>query len=86
MRPEGSTAVLAVYQPKEIKMRQNALSILGVLIIAALTVQMATAAPSSARKAGRGHAPAIHQFRDSFGSAPKAAVSESCDRFWCYKD
>jgi hypothetical protein len=39
MRPEGSIAVLAVYQPKEIKMRQNVLSILGVLIIAASTVR-----------------------------------------------
>ena len=51
-----------VYQPKEIEMRQNVLSILGVLVIAALTVQMATAAPSRARKAARGHAPAIHRF------------------------
>jgi hypothetical protein len=67
-------------------MRKRVLSILGVVVIAALTVQMATAAPSSARKAARGHAPAIHQFRDAFGSAPKAVVSESCDRFWCYKD
>jgi hypothetical protein len=67
-------------------MRKRALSILGVLIMAALTVQMAMAAPRSARKAARTAAPVNHQVRDAFGSAPTGVGSKSCDRFWCYQN
>jgi len=67
-------------------MRKTVLSILGVLIVAALTVQMAIAAPRSARKAARAPAPPNHQIRDAFGSAPNAAGSKSCDIFWCYQN
>jgi hypothetical protein len=69
----------------ETKMRKRVLSIFGVLVIAVLTIQMATAAPRSARKAVR-PAPVTHQGRDAFGSAPAAVESRSCDRFWCYDD
>ena len=67
-------------------MRKRVLSILSVLTIAALTIQMATAAPRSPRKAVRAPAPVNHQFRDAFGSAANAVGSKSCDRFWCYEN
>ena len=69
-------------------MRKEVLSIFGVLVIAALTIQMATAAPRSARKAVRTPTPVTHQPRDAFGSALEAvgSISKSCDRFWWYEN
>ena len=67
-------------------MRKRVLSIFGVLVTAVLTIQMATAAPRSARKAARAQAPVTHQVRDAFGSAPAAVHSRSCDIFACYED
>jgi hypothetical protein len=78
--------ILQQSAPMETKMRKRVLSIFGVLVIAALTIQMATAAPRSARKAARAHAPVTHQVRDAFGSAPAAVHSRSCDIFACYED
>jgi hypothetical protein len=66
-------------------MRWRVLSIL-VVVIAAWTIQMATAAPRRAPKAARAPAPVTQQFRDAFGSVPKAVGSKSCDRFWCYEN
>src|ERR1700753_1674802 len=63
----------------ETKMPKTILSILGVLVIAALTVQVATAAPRKARRATRTHAVVNHQPpRNAFGSVPKAGGSKSC--------
>ena len=70
----------------ETKMRKRVLSILGVLVIAALTIQIANAAPPRVRKAIRAPAPVAQQFRDAFGSAPKPVGSKSCDIFWCHED
>jgi hypothetical protein len=67
-------------------MRKTVLNVLGVLVVAALTVQTATAAPRSGGKAVRAPARASQQFRDAFDSAPKAVGNKSCDRFWCYPD
>ena len=65
-------------------MRKIVWIILGVLAIAALTIQVATAAPRSARKEVRAPAPVVHHIRDAFGSVPSAVGSKSCDIFWCY--
>jgi len=54
--------------------------------MAALTVQMAIAAPRSPRKAARTVSAVNHSIRDAFGSAPTGVVSKSCDRFWYYQD
>jgi hypothetical protein len=71
----------------ETKMRKTVLTVLGVLLIAALTIQMATAAARNARKAARAAAPATQQLRERHGlSAPAAIHNRSCDRFWCYED
>jgi hypothetical protein len=67
-------------------MRKRVFGILGVLIIAALTVQMAAAAPRSAGKARRAPASVAHQFRDAFDLAPKPVGSKSCDIFACYQN
>jgi hypothetical protein len=67
-------------------MRKRVLSIVGVLIFAVLTIQMAMAAPRSPRKVARAPALITHQFRDAFGSAPKITGSKSCDIFWCYEN
>jgi hypothetical protein len=66
-------------------MRKRVFSILGVLIIAALTAQTAMAAARHVRKA-RAPAPVNHQVRDAFGSASNAVGSKSCDRLWCYEN
>jgi hypothetical protein len=69
------------------KMRKRVLIILGVLLIAASTIQMATAAARNARKAARVPAPVTQQPRDRHAlSAPAAIQARSCDRFWCYED
>jgi hypothetical protein len=70
----------------EAEMRKRMLGILRVLIIAALSIQMAIAAPRSARKAARAPAPVNHQIRDAFGAASNAVGSKSCDIFWCYEN
>ena len=69
-------------------MRKNVLTVLGVLLIAAaLTIQMATAAARNARKAARAPVPVTQQLRERHGlSAPAAVHNRSCDRFWCYED
>jgi len=69
----------------ETKMRKRVLNILSVLVIAALTIQIATAAPRGAQRT-RVHAPATHQLRDAFGSTSKAVGSKSCDILWCYEN
>ena len=65
-------------------MRWIVLSIL-VAVIATLTIQMETAAPRRAPKAARAPAPVTQQFRDAYGSVPKAVGTKSCDRIWCYE-
>jgi hypothetical protein len=68
-------------------MRKRVLTVLGVLLIAALTIQMATAAARNARKAARTPVSVTQQLRERHGvSAPAAIHNRSCDRFWCYED
>jgi hypothetical protein len=68
-------------------MRKRVLIVLGVLLIAASTIQMATAAARNARKAARAPVPVTQQLRESHRlSAPAAIHARSCDRFWCYED
>jgi hypothetical protein len=67
-------------------MRKTIFSVLGILVIAASTVQMASAAPRTARKAAHVPAPATQQFRDSFDSANGPVRSKSCDIVWCYEN
>jgi hypothetical protein len=67
-------------------MRKRVLTVLGVLLIAALTTEMAAAA-RHVRKAARASAPATQQFRGQRGfSAPAASDAKSCDAIWCYSD
>jgi hypothetical protein len=78
---------LALNKPQmETKMRKRVLSILGALVIAALTIPTANAASPRVPKAARAPAPVAHQFRDAFGSAPKPIGSKSCDIFWCHEN
>jgi hypothetical protein len=56
-------------------MRKRVFAHLGVLVIAALTIQTATAAARHTRKAARNLVPVTHQLRDAFGSAPEAVFS-----------
>ena len=67
-------------------MKERVLSATGVLLIAALTSQMTTAAAHSIRKPAWAPHPAAHQLRDAFGSAPEAVVGKSCDIIWCYEN
>jgi hypothetical protein len=68
-------------------MRKRVLTVLGALLIAALTTQMATAAARHVRKGTRASAPATQQLRKQHGlSAPAASVTKSCDVVWCYPD
>jgi len=55
------------------------LTVLGVLLIATLTIQTATAAGRNARKSARASVPATQQLSAT-------AAARSCDRFWCYED
>jgi hypothetical protein len=73
-------------EPMAIKMRKRALPYLGVLVIAALTIQTAVAATHHARKQVRNPAPVTHQPRDAFGSAPEVVGGKSCDILWCYEN
>jgi hypothetical protein len=72
--------------PKETEMRKRVLSVLGVLVVSALTAQVAAAAPHSGGKAARASARLNRQFRDVFDSASKPVETKSCDIIWCYPD
>lgn len=68
-------------------MRRRVLAVLGVLLVAAVTTQMATAAARHARKAARASAPLTQQLRKQHGlSAPAASDTKTCDVIWCYPD
>jgi hypothetical protein len=68
-------------------MLKRVLTALGVLLIAASTIQVATAAARHARKAARAPIPLTQQVRDSHAlSAPAPVHSRSCDIFACYED
>ena len=68
-------------------MRKRVLTVLGVLFIATLTIQTATAAARHARKAARAPVATTQQLRDSHAQAAPAPVhSRSCDIFACYDD
>jgi hypothetical protein len=68
-------------------MRKRVLTVLGVLFIATLTIQTATAAPRHPRKAARAPVPLTEQVRDSRAlAAPAPAHTRSCDIFACYDD
>lgn len=69
-------------------MRKRVLTVLGGLLIAALTIQTATAAARHGRKPVRASAPVTQQLRDirHGPSAPAASDTKSCDRIWCYPD
>ena len=67
-------------------MRKRVLAVLAVLLIAALTTEMATAA-RHVRKGTRASAPTTQQLRKQHGlSAPAASDAKSCDVVWCYSD
>jgi hypothetical protein len=73
-------------------MRRMVSIVAALLIIAALTLQMAAAASRSERKAPRSSAHVTRPVRDAFGSAPKATNTTTstttgnklCDIVWCY--
>jgi hypothetical protein len=68
-------------------MRKTVLTVLGVLLIAALTIQMAAAAARHARKAARAPVPVTQQLRERHRlSTPAAVHNRSCDIIWCYED
>jgi hypothetical protein len=58
-------------------MRKKLLTVLSVLLIAALTIQMATAAGRNARKAARSPVPVTHQLRDALGSVDWPSTAQS---------
>jgi hypothetical protein len=85
----------------ETKMPARVLTVLGVLLIAALTIQQATAAARHAGKSARASGQVAQQRRDAVGSAqsgysyhskrqglsaPAASDTKSCDILWCYQD
>ena len=70
----------------ETKMRKRVLTVLGVLLIAALTIQMATAAARNAQKAAHAPVPAQELRERHVVPAPAAIHNRSCDKFWCYED
>ena len=68
-------------------MRNKVLTVLSVLLIAALTTPMATATPRHARKAARAPVPVTQQLRERQRISPPAAThNRSCDIIWCYED
>jgi hypothetical protein len=70
-----------------LKMRRRIWTVPGVLLIAILTIQTATAAARHARKSARAPVPVTQELRESHGlSVPAAVQVRSCDRFWCYED
>ena len=67
--------------------RPQKITVLGVLLIATLTIQTATAAARNARKSARAPVPVTQQIRERDGFfAPAAVQSRTCDRLWCYED
>ena len=67
-------------------MRKRVLAVLAVLLIGALTTEMAAAA-RHVRKNARASAPVTQQLRQQRGlSAPAASDAKSCDVVWCYSD
>jgi hypothetical protein len=68
-------------------MRKRVLTVFGVLLMTALTIQTATAARHS-RKPARAPVPATQQLRDTRHgpSAPADTNTKSCDILWCYQD
>jgi hypothetical protein len=70
---------------RESGVRGVLITVLGVLLIATLTIQTATAAARNARKSARAPVPVTQQLREHDGFSASAA-SRSCDRFWCYQD
>ena len=67
-------------------MPKRVLTVLGALLVAALTTEAATAA-RHVRKSARASAQATQQFRGQRGvSAPAASDAKSCDVVWCYSD
>jgi hypothetical protein len=72
----------------EIEMRKRVLTVLGVLLIAALAIPTAEAA-HKARKTARAPGAVTQQLRDALGSAdpaPAAMRQKSCDVLWCYEN
>jgi len=79
-------------------MQKKVLTAIGVLFSAALTIQTATAAARSARKAARAPDRVAHQLRDAAPSgysdfsgrhglsAPAANGNKNFDIIWCYED
>jgi hypothetical protein len=68
-------------------MRKRVLAVLGVLFIATLTIQTATAAARHARKAARAPVATTQQLRDSHAQdAPAPVHTRSCDTIACYDD
>ena len=74
-------------------MRKAVLTVLGMALIGALTIQTATAAARHTRKAPRETVPATQQPRErrqpsppAATAAPPATHSRSCDVIWCYED
>jgi hypothetical protein len=67
-------------------MRKSVLNILGILAIAALTVQTASATPRHEQKTARVPAPATQQFRNALGATTAPIREKSCDIIWCYEN
>jgi hypothetical protein len=82
-------------------MPTKVLTVLGVLLIAALTIQEAAAAARHAGRAARASGSVAQQRRDAVGSAqsgysyhskrrgvsaPAATDTKSCDVIWCYEN
>jgi hypothetical protein len=82
-------------------MPTRVLTVLGMLLIATLTIQEATAAARNAGKAARASGSVAQQRRGGFGSAqsdysyrskrqglsaPAATGTKSCDVIWCYEN
>jgi len=73
-------------------MRKRVLTVLGVSLIAALTMQTDTAAARNARKAAHAPVATNQQLRNAFGSMDRPSTAKpevgerSCDNLWCYAD
>jgi hypothetical protein len=61
----------------ETKIGKRVLTIVGGLLIAALTMQMATVAARNARKVPRAPVPVAQQLRDAFGSVDWPSTAQS---------
>jgi len=58
------------------KIGKRVLTVIGGLLIAALTIQMATAAARNARKAARAHVAVAQQLHDAFGSVDWTSTAQ----------